>query len=70
MLSAVSLYVFLLFIMFHPIEGIDTFLEVKRNTRNTFTQLLLSTVVFLSFNHYQEHDFMEMCIKVFLLIIT
>lgn len=35
MLSAISLYFFLLFIMFHPFESIDTFLEVMQHKKHT-----------------------------------
>lgn len=30
MVSALSLYCFLLFIMFHPVETIDSFLQVRK----------------------------------------
>lgn len=40
-LSALSLYVFLLFIMFHPVESIDEFLEVGLVTCTQYQRLTL-----------------------------
>lgn len=40
-LSALSLYVFLLFIMFHPVESIDEFLEVGLVTFTQYQRLTL-----------------------------